>query len=395
MRALLALEDGSSFAGVAFGSLRGGGGEVVFNTSMTGYQEILTDPSYHGQIVVFTAPHLGNYGIHRGHEESARIRVAGVVTREACEESSHPDSETSLPAFLRRQGIFGLTGVDTRALTLILREKGALRGWMTTETGDPQAAVENARAVIPMERIPAVEEVMTRASYSWDSPSGTEAMQKEDSAPRPRIVVLDCGVKYNILREMAARGCDVIVVPGDTGAAGIDSLGPDGLVLSNGPGDPAALAGWLSRIDHLLVRYPTLAICLGHQLASLALGCRTVKLPFGHHGGNHPVMNLATRQVHITAQNHNYAVDPTSLSTDLSITHVNLNDGTVEGLRHRSLPLWSLQYHPEASPGPHEAASIFDEFAAALHGRPSRDGSPQPRVFSRRPLPGAGPGSGA
>jgi carbamoyl-phosphate synthase small subunit len=391
MRALLALEDGRIFHGQAIGHAREVGAEVVFNTSMTGYEEILTDPSYHGQIVVFTAPHVGNYGIHGAHAESRRVRAAGTVVREASEVAAHPDARAAFGAWLREQGVFGMTGVDTRALTLHLRRHGVLRGWMTTLMVDPGDAVARARAVPPMERIDAVHEVSTRSVFLWQSggsagsgtrggpepgeePSapggdGERSAPASDGGKGPRVAVLDCGVKFGILRALFARGCQVTVLPADTEAPVVERLGFDGLVLSNGPGDPRSLEASLPRIGRLLERHPTLAICLGHQLAALALGCRIVRLPFGHHGGNHPVRERATGIVRITAQNHNYAIDPTSLPPDLEVTHDNLNDGTVEGIRHRTLPLWSLQYHPEASPGPHEAAAAFDDFVAALEGR--------------------------
>ncbi len=377
MRALLALEDGSVFHGRAFGSTRETGGEVVFNTSMTGYQEILTDPSYHAQIVVFTASHLGNYGIHEFHGESLRPRAAGMVAREVSEVPCHPGSIQSLPAWMREHDRFGLAQIDTRALTLLLRRKGSLRGWMTTQVEDPDEAVERAQAIPRMEKIQAVPAVTTRSPYLWREISGSfgelerltlRAGVRRPEESGPRVAVLDCGVKFNILRQLSVRGCRVTVVPAETPAAALEEMAPDGLVLSNGPGDPSALAEMVPQVRKLVERFPTLAICLGHQLASLALGCRTVKLPFGHHGGNHPVKDLRTGHVLITAQNHNYAVDPSSLRGELEVTHVNLNDGTVEGFRHRELPLWSLQYHPEASPGPHEGEIAFDDFVGALGG---------------------------
>ncbi len=367
MRALLALEDGTLFDGVAFGSPRPSGGEVVFNTAMSGYQEVLTDPSYHGQIVVFTAPHIGNYGIHREEEESSRTRVAGLIVREACETPAHPDALLSLPALMREQDCFGLTEVDTRALTLHLRSRGCLRGWLTTAIEDPTDAVARARAVPTMDQVAAVPAVSTREAYAWHDGSALATAERSgDRRERPRIAVLDCGVKFSILRELDQRGAEVIVLPAEASLADLAKLAPDGVVLSNGPGDPSALASWIPRVTRILETYPTLAICLGHQVASLALGCRIVKLPFGHHGGNHPVKEIDSGRVLITSQNHNYAVDPSSLTSDLAITHQNLNDGTVEGVRHRSLPLWSVQFHPEAAPGPHDAVAIFDQFVHAV-----------------------------
>ncbi len=377
MRALLALEDGSIFHGRAFGAPRETGGEVVFNTSMTGYQEILTDPSYHGQIVVFTAPHIGNYGIHAGHGESEAPRAAGLIVREVSESPSHPGATSSLPAWLRRHDLFGVTEIDTRALTLLLRRKGSLRGWMTTLVADPAEAVARARAVPMMCDLAAVPAVTTRSVYLWHEVAekfGAEAGAHGSGAGGgPRVAVLDCGVKFNILRALSARGCQVTVLPAETEPAVIDALAPDGIVLSNGPGDPGALTALLPRVRRLVERYPTLAICLGHQLAGLAFGCRIVKLPFGHHGGNHPVQDLRSGRVLITAQNHNYSIDPESLRNGLEVTHVDLNDGTVEGFRHRDLPLWSVQYHPEASPGPHEAGPVFDDFLGALGRKEGAD----------------------
>lgn len=396
MRALLALEDGSVFQGRAVGSTREAGGEVVFNTSMTGYQEILTDPSYFGQIVVFTAPELGNYGIHEGHDESQAPHAVGLIAREVCESPTHPDSQRSLSAWLREHDRFGLADVDTRALTLLLRRKGTLRGWMTTLIAEPGDAVARAREVPPMDQVPAVASVTTRSVYQWHelelaaraTPGESLAAPGAPGSPwpsgSPRIVVLDCGVKFNILRELARRGCQVTVLPADAEVAWIERLQPDGVVFSNGPGDPAALSTAVPRIQRLLERYPTLAICLGHQLVSLALGCRIVKLPFGHHGGNHPVKDLRTNRVQITAQNHNYAIDPTSVPRELRVTHINLNDGTIEGIRHESLPLWSLQFHPEASPGPHDAVHAFDDFVLAVRGEQPRRAH-QPAALDLQP----------
>jgi len=366
VRALLALEDGSLFPGRALGAPGQAGGEVVFNTAMTGYEEILTDPSYHGQIVVFTAPHIGNYGM-QGDEESAGPHAAGVVAREVCETPSHARSRQSLVAYLRAHDRFALSDVDTRALTLRLREKGVLRGWMTTRVEDPAEAVGRARELPRMDQIDAVGAVSTPAAYQWRE---SRYHDRSDGArpDGPRIVVLDCGVKFGILRELDRRGCQITVLPAHAEPSWIERLSPDGLVLSNGPGDPSALTESLPRIERLLQRYPTLAICLGHQLTGMVFGARIVKLPYGHHGANHPVKDLRTGHVAITSQNHNYAIDPSSVPDDLEVTHVNLNDQTVEGVRHRSRPIWSLQYHPEASPGPHEASGAFDEFVATLTG---------------------------
>jgi carbamoyl-phosphate synthase small subunit len=369
MRALLALEDGSIFDGQAFGSLEPCGGEVVFNTAMTGYQEVLSDPSYFGQIVVFTTAHVGNYGIHAGESESLGPAAVGAVTREVCAAPRHPASLESLPSWLARHGRFGLTGVDTRKLTLLLRAKGNLRGWMTT-SANMEEAVERARALPPMREVPAVPSVSTNEPYLWSSRGRSAFDAASHRTPRrPRVVVFDYGVKYNILRELEQRGCEVVVVPANAGPDLVDSLAPDGVLLSNGPGDPESLAEAVPVVRSMLERYPTLAICLGHQLVGMALGCRIVKLPFGHHGANHPVKNLETEQVAITSQNHNYAIASDALPAGIEITHLNLNDGTVQGLRHRQYRLWSLQFHPEASPGPHDAREVFDRFVTTLGGR--------------------------
>jgi carbamoyl-phosphate synthase small subunit len=400
MRALLALEDGSIFVGQAFGSPSPCGGEVVFNTAMTGYQEILSDPSYFGQIVVFTTAHVGNYGIHAEDSESAGPAAVGAVTREVCSTPRHPDSTESLPSWLARHDRFGLTGVDTRKLTLLVRTKGNLRGWLSTSE-TPEEAVARARSLPVMRDVPAVPSVSTSEPYVWTthgpaalgSSSHGRTLGSLDGSPhdrvahemssqgdalearsdraarRPRVVVFDYGVKYNILRELEQRGCEVVVIPADSGQDLVDSLAPDGVLLSNGPGDPESLAGSVPVVKQMIERYPTLAICLGHQLVGMALGCRIVKLPFGHHGANHPVKNLEANQVAITSQNHNYAISGDSLPAGIEVTHLNLNDGTVQGLRHRQYRLWSLQFHPEASPGPHDARDVFDRFVTTIGGR--------------------------
>lgn len=359
MQALLALEDGRIFHGRSIGDHSEIGAEVVFCTAMTGYQEVLTDPSYHGQFVVFTSPHIGNYGIHPGHEESDRPWVAGIIVRDLAEIPSHPDSSESLRHFIRRHHLCGMTDVDTRALTLHLRERGVMRGYFTTRIEDPEEAVAMAC------QVPSMAERDLVADVSASAPRGQFEHQ---DGPAPRIALLDFGVKASIERELRLRGLSVTSFPAGTEAAAIDALRPDGVVLSNGPGDPEALLPLLGTVRHCIDRYPTLAICLGHQLAGLALGARIVKLRFGHHGSNHPVKDLRTGVVRITAQNHNYAVEGDSLPTDAVITHANLNDGTVEGFVHAGMRLVSYQFHPEGAPGPHEARAAFDDFAAALNG---------------------------
>lgn len=359
MQALLALEDGRIFHGRSIGDHSEIGAEVVFCTAMTGYQEVLTDPSYHGQFVVFTSPHIGNYGIHPDHGESDRPWIAGLIVRDLAEIPSHPDSTESLRQFIRRHHLCGMTDVDTRALTLHLRERGAMRGFFTTRIEDPEEAVERAR------QIPAMADRDLVAEVTAAAPRGD---LEEGDGSAPRIALLDFGVKSSIERELRLRGLSVTSLPAGTGAAEIDALRPEGIVLSNGPGDPETLMPLLGSIRHCIDRYPTLAICLGHQLAGLALGARIVKLRFGHHGSNHPVKDLRTGVVRITAQNHNYALDGDTLPTEAVVTHTSLNDGTVEGFVHSGMRLWSYQFHPEGAPGPHEARAAFDDFAAALSG---------------------------
>jgi carbamoyl-phosphate synthase small subunit len=359
MQGLLALEDGRIFHGRSFGDPADAGGEVVFSTAMTGYQEVMTDPSYHGQIVVFTSAHIGNYGIHPGHEESNRPWAGGIIVRDLCEFPSHPGSSEDLRRYVRRHRLCGLADVDTRALTLHLRARGVLRGWFTTGIEDPDEAVVRARAVPPMAERKLVEEVTTAQLLA----------RPERGEGSPRVLVLDFGVKESILYQLERHGCRVMVAPADSDEAAIDAVAPDGVVLSNGPGDPEVLAPLAGTVRHVLERYPTLAICLGHQLAGLALGARIVKLPFGHHGSNHPVKELSTGKVSITAQNHNYAIEADRLPATAEPTHVNLNDGTVEGFVDRTLRLWSYQFHPEGAPGPHDSHAIFREFTEALARR--------------------------
>ncbi|MFB3907517.1 MAG: carbamoyl phosphate synthase small subunit [Candidatus Eisenbacteria bacterium] len=379
MQALLALEDGRIFPGRSFGSSAEAGGEVVFSTAMTGYQEVLTDPSYRGQIVVFTAPHIGNYGIHPSDSESTRPWLTGVVVRELAEMSSHPRSVESLRHYLRRNGICALTEVDTRALTLHLRRNGSLRGIITSRVEDPNAAVERARRVVrPSERDLVGEVVEERLGGAAGSapdappPSATAAAGRaegsdgEQARSRPRIVLLDFGIKRSIVTQIEQRECEAFVLPYRAAAEEIDRLAPDGIVLSNGPGDPEAVVSALGTIRHCIDRYPTLAICLGHQLAGLALGARIVKLPFGHHGSNHPVQDVRTGAVYVTSQNHNYAVDADHVPPGVEVTHRNLNDGSIEGFAHSGLRLWSYQFHPEGAPGPREARAIFDLFVRAV-----------------------------
>jgi len=372
--AILALEDGSVFRGLSFGARGETGGETVFNTGMTGYGEIITDPSYHGQMVVMTVPHVGNYGVNPEDAESARPWLAGFVVREACAQPSSWRSQESLPGYLEKAGVVGIEGVDTRALVLLLREKGALRGVISTKEGRADTLVDRARSFPPIEGRDLVAEVTCRKPYEWTetlaplqqgSLAGDQASGQRNG---PAIAVVDCGVKYNILRSLASRGCRVTVVPAQSGAAEILALKPDGVLFSNGPGDPERIPAVSACVRGLLGKVPVFGICLGHQVIGRALGARTYKLKFGHHGCNHPVKDLANGTVAITSQNHNYAVDLGSPPPGVELTHVNLNDETAEGFVHRDRRLWSYQFHPEGSPGPHDARGIFDEFVGALGG---------------------------
>ena len=378
MQALLALEDGRVFHGRSFGHSTEAGAEIVFCTAMSGYQEVVTDPSYRGQLIVFTSPHIGNYGIHEGHGESPRAWAEGVIVRDLCERPAHPESTASFRQFIRRHRLCGMDGVDTRALTLHLREHGTMRAYFTTRIHDPEEAVEMARQVPPMSERSLVADVTSprphfrepgedggvRRHAGADAPARHPHARGDSSVPH--VAILDYGLKESIARALAIRGCRLTILPAYTDPALLDSLHPDGVVLSNGPGDPEALISLVGTVRHAVDRYPTLAICLGHQLAGLALGGRIRKLRFGHHGANHPVQDLRTGAVTITSQNHNYAVDVDSLPDGVMLTHINLNDGTGEGFIDRERRLWSYQFHPEGAPGPHDARVIFDEFVGAL-----------------------------
>jgi carbamoyl-phosphate synthase small subunit len=378
MRALLALEDGRVFEGESFGASGTRVGEICFNTSMTGYQEVLTDPSYRGQIVAMTYPHIGNYGTNQLDQESAEPHVRGFVVEELTDIPSSWRSELSLDEYLKRWNIPGAQGIDTRALTRHLRERGAMKACLTTADMSPEQATEEAlrgEGVVGMDY---VREVSAPAPYEWDPhdqestlwavASGNADEIREQLLPpiRHRIVAYDYGIKDNILRRLRQAGFGVTVVPASTTAEEVLALKPDGVFLSNGPGDPSALDYAHTAVNGLMAKTPIFGICLGHQVLGYAFGGRTFKLKFGHRGGNQPVKDLRTGKVAITSQNHGFAVDPESLPPEVEVTHVNLNDGTVEGMKHRELPIFSVQYHPEAAPGPHDASYFFSQFAELI-----------------------------
>lgn len=365
--ARLALEDGTVFTGTGFGHEGTTEGEVVFNTSMTGYQEILTDPSYKGQIVTMTYPLIGNYGINRQDVESRQPHVAGFVIKELAPLHSNYRADMSLEAYLKQNKIVGIEGIDTRALTRKLRISGAMRGVLSTESISDEELVARARRGAQMAGADWVQAVKPTEAYEWDQDQGDWGLGQVERGDGLHVVALDCGAKSNILRHLAERGVKVTVLPPDTAAEEILKHRPDGLFVSNGPGDPSVLDYAVKPIRDLLEKLPIFGICLGHQLLGRAVGAETYKLKFGHRGGNQPVKNLDTGRVEITSQNHGFAVDQKSLESKGGIvTHVNLNDGTVEGFRHATLPVFCVQYHPEASPGPHDAAYLFDAFVEML-----------------------------
>jgi carbamoyl-phosphate synthase small subunit len=379
LKAKLSLENGTLFTAEAFGAPGEVTGEVVFNTSITGYQEIFTDPSYCGQIVTLTYPLIGNYGINGEDLESARPQVRGVIVRESSGIFSNFRADKSLPSWLREHNVMAIEGLDTRMLTRMLRTDGSLRGVISTIDMDDASLQAKASSSPSMNGLDLATKVTCERPYSWDEADITpfalgQASRPEGTGRRFKVVAYDFGIKRNILRRLVRYGCVVTVVPAGFPAADVLAMKPDGIFLSNGPGDPAAVSVGIRNINALIGKLPIFGICLGHQLLALAFGGKTYKLKFGHRGGNHPVKNLLTGKIEITSQNHGFAVDGQSLDpSNLEITHINLYDQTNEGFRHRELPIFSVQYHPEASPGPHDSDYLFADFISMMKtGAPAR-----------------------
>lgn len=365
-KAILALEDGHFFYGWAFSKGTKGetGGEVIFNTSMTGYQEILTDPSYKGQIVVMTPSEVGNYGVNFEDLQSERVWVNGFVVKDIPQVYSNYRATKGLQEYLNDNDVVGIFGVDTRAVVRILRKYGVMKGYIEIGNISPQEAVRRARSIPDISELDLVAQVSRKEVYRWTQKSWKWPVgYQEQTDFKYKVAVIDYGVKRDILRLLVDRGLELVCFPYNVSAEEVLSINPDGIFLSNGPGDPATLKYQIDQAKKLILKeIPMFGICLGHQLLSWAFGGRTYKLEFGHHGGNHPVKNLKTGRVEITAQNHNYATDEAKLPRDIEITHINLNDNTIEGMKHKNYPVFSIQYHPEAAPGPHDSFNIFDEF---------------------------------
>ena len=372
-KAILALADGTIFEGYSFGAEGEAIGEVVFNTSMYGYQEVLTDPSYKGQMVAMTYTQIGNYGVGEEDIESNRLWLEGFIVRESCNYPSNWRAKETIDSYLKKNNVVGIQGIDTRALTKHLRDNGAMNGVISTLDLDAASLVKKAKTFPQMTGLDLVKEVTCKEPYKWEQAlwdlEGGYASRITYHASRHKVVVYDFGIKFNILRNLINVGYEVTVVPAFTSAEEVLKMNPDGILLSNGPGDPDVVSYAIESTRKLIGKKPIFGICLGHQILGLALGGKTYKLKFGHHGGNQPVMDLGTKKVEITAQNHGFAVDVDSLKGIAELTHINLNDKTVEGFAHTKLPIFSVQYHPEASPGPHDSSYLFKRFTDMMDGK--------------------------